>query len=186
LYSFTANTRHGMPMSVADKKSSAKKMLEDIEWECWSDRQIGRHVGLSHPTVAAIRASMSTSAPEKVKFIKDGKEYEKKRVSERAIKPAPELKSVAEVTEEPEKHDPKDDAIKFLIEENDKLKDQLAAISGDESETTMTHISELREELKQAKIELAAVIKSRDSYQAENSQLKKQVSYMQRQIKKAA
>jgi FtsZ-binding cell division protein ZapB len=50
----------------------------------------------------------------------------------------------------------------------------------------MTHISELREELKQAKIELAAVIKSRDSYQAENSQLKKQVSYMQRQIKKAA
>ena len=41
-------------------------------------------------------------------------------------------------------------------------------------------------ELKQAQIELKAVIKSRDMYQAECAQLKRQVAYYQRESKKAA
>jgi len=44
----------------------------------------------------------------------------------------------------------------------------------------------LRDELKQAQIELKAVTASRNTYQSENAQLKKQVAYYQREMKKAA
>jgi cell shape-determining protein MreC len=45
-------------------------------------------------------------------------------------------------------------------------------------------INSLREELRVANIELAAVKQSRDQYQSENAQLKQQVMMQQRQLKK--
>jgi chromosome segregation ATPase len=85
-----------------------------------------------------------------------------------------------------DKHDEKQEAIEFLIEENDKLKAQLAVATADDPEFTKNLIDELQAELKQTKIELNAVIKSRDMYQAECAQLKKQVASHQRQARKAA
>jgi hypothetical protein len=54
----------------------------------------------------------------------------------------------------------------------------------EEKQAATELITELREELRLTKIELEAVKINRDQYQAENSQLKKQVLAMQRQIKK--
>ena len=58
-YSFGANATHGLPPSYEDRVQSANRMLADSEWGRRSDREIGRHCGLSHPTVAKLRAAMN-------------------------------------------------------------------------------------------------------------------------------
>ena len=81
-------------------------------------------------------------------------------------------------------HTEEQDAIQYLIEENDKLKDQLAAGVADDPETAKQHIEELRDEVNKLKMELTVVTKSRDMYQAECGELRKQVAMYQRQMKK--
>ena len=58
LYSIEANTRHGVPLLLSDRKRGAKTLLEDPEWKEWSDREIGRKTGLHHETVGAIRREL--------------------------------------------------------------------------------------------------------------------------------
>jgi hypothetical protein len=100
----------------------------------------------------------------------------------------PELKGPEIKPEEPGNGE-QQEAINMMLAENEELKVRLAvvAMEGTEEEKAMASqtISELREELRITKIELAAVKQSRDQYQSENSQLKKQVMSMQRQLKKA-
>ncbi len=76
----------------------------------------------------------------------------------------------------------------MLLAENEELKARVAVVAmegtPEEKQAATALIDELREELRITKIELAAVKQSRDQYQSENSQLKKQVLSMQRQLKK--
>jgi hypothetical protein len=84
--------------------------------------------------------------------------------------------------------DQNQEAIDMLLAENEELKARVAvaAMEGtpEEKQAATDLISELREELRITKIELAAVKQNRDQYQLENSQLKRQVLSMQRQLKK--
>lgn len=180
LYSFGANGMHGMQMTIEDKRRIVLEMLNDFEWGSYKDREIARACHVSHTFVARMRASMEEVKSSSKKS--DTSERAPKKTS--AAGPVTLVEPpVAEVTDKP---DEKQEALEFLIEENDKLKDQLAAATAEDPEFAKSHMEELRQELKLAKIELAAVIKSRDQFQAENSQLKKQVSYLQKQLKKAA
>lgn len=72
LYSMGANTRHGIPLPLSDRKRCANAMLEDEEWSQWSDRKIAKQCGLHHETVGAIRREIYgdnrqnvTNQPEK-------------------------------------------------------------------------------------------------------------------------
>jgi hypothetical protein len=190
LYSFKANGMHGMPMSNEDKRRIVLEMLNDFEWHTWSDREIARQCCVSHVFVSKLRNTEDVLEATVTKHkTADGKVVERER------KPKKEKKvtlsssdgnvttGVAEVTDKP---DEKQEAIEYLIEENDKLKAQLAIGTAEDPEFTKNMIDELQADLKQAKIELQAVTKSRDMYQAECAQLKKQVVYYQRQLKKAA
>jgi len=186
LYSFGANGMHGLQMSNEDKRRIVLEMLNDFEWGGWSDREIARRCHVSHTFVTKLRASLEAAQPETIKYKgSDGEVREQVRKPKKTSAAGPVNVStpVAEVTD---KHDEKQEAIEYLIEENDKLKDQLASSTSDDPEFAKEHIDELRAEVKQLKIELQAVTKSRDMYQAECAQLKKQVSYYQRQQKKAA
>lgn len=179
LYSYSANGTHGLQMTTEDKRRIVLDMLNDFEWSEKSDRWIAKHCHVSHPFVAKLRASLSAPAPAVIKT-QDGKVIERKPKQNKVIKPAPELAPVQE------KNDEQDDAIKFLMEENDKLKDQLAKATANDPDFSANHVEELRQEVNQLKIELNAVTKSRDMYQKEATELKKQVAYYQRQAKKAA
>jgi FtsZ-binding cell division protein ZapB len=75
------------------------------------------------------------------------------------------------------------EAIDFLVQENEKLSDQLAVQGSSDPELAGKTIAELRDEIKQLTIELNSVKISRDQFQAENAQLKKQVTYLQKQLK---
>lgn len=187
LYSYGANGMHGLQMSNEDKRRIVLEMLNDFEWSGWSDREIARQCHVSHTFVTKLRNSMDSDSQETVKYKSaSGKVLEKERKPKKTSAAGPVVVSTPPVAEVTDKHDEKQEAIEFLIEENEKLKDQLASATAEDPNFAKEHIEELRGELKQAKIELAAVIKSRDMYQAECAQLKKQVASYQRQLKKAA
>jgi FtsZ-binding cell division protein ZapB len=175
LYSKVANNLHGLPPTLQDKLNNAKELIEDFEWGAWSNREIGRICDVSHVTVAKLRVG---KVPEKVKFLdKDGE------VKTRVTKPEKPAKTF-DVTPPPPVDDGKQqEAIDFLVQENEKLSDQLAVQGAADPELAEKTIGELRDEIKQLTIELNSVKISRDQFQAENAQLKKQVVYLQKQVK---
>ena len=180
LYSKSANNRHGKPPTLQDKLHNVKEMIDDFEWGYFSNREIGRICDVSHVTVAKMRVG---KVPEKVKFFdKDGE------VKTRVTKP-PKAEKTFDFTPPPAiPATPVDDgkqqeAIDFLVQENEKLSDQLAVKGAADPELAEKTIAELRDEIKQLTIELNSVKISRDQFQAENAQLKKQVAYLQKQLK---
>jgi archaellum component FlaC/uncharacterized ParB-like nuclease family protein len=179
LYSKVANNLHGLPPSLQDKIANAQELIDDFEWGGFSNREIGRICDVSHVTVAKLRVG---KVPEKVKFFdKDGE------VKTRTTKP-PKAEKTFDVATPATPATPVDDgkqqeAIDFLVQENEKLSDQLAVKGSSDPELAGKTIAELRDEIKQLTIELNSVKISRDQFQAENAQLKKQVVYLQKQVK---
>lgn len=165
-----ANKTHGLNRSHATKRKQVLIYLEDFEWSELSDRQIAKKVGVSHPFVANLRAELS------------GKKENPKAPKKADTKKTPEPVNEVDLSEE------SDEMVEELIKENQRLSDQLAikAMAGTEEEKNLAHetIESLREELRVAKLELAAVKQSRDTFQSENAQLKKQVAMLQKQLKK--
>jgi ParB-like chromosome segregation protein Spo0J len=168
LYSLSANDSHGLRRTNADKRKSVMTLLEDDEWKQWSSSDIARACKVSTVFVIKIRNALGDK-PEVVKITRNGKVEERK--SDRKI---------SEVT--PEVQDEKDDALQILLEENQKLTDKLtlAALPEEDRFLAEMEIEDLREELRLTKIELEAVKISRDQFQAENAQLKRQIAAMQR------
>ena len=179
LYSKVANNLHGLPPTLQDKINNAIEMIGDSEWGGWSNREIGRICDVSHVTIAKLRIG---KVPEKVKFLdKDGE------VKTRTTKP-PKAEKTFDVATPATPATPVDDgkqqeAIDFLVQENEKLSDQLAVKGSSDPELAGKTIAELRDEIKQLTIELNSVKISRDQFQAENAQLKKQLVYLQKQLK---
>lgn len=190
LFSKKANGTHGIPLSYTDRRQAAIDMLQDYEWDKWSDREIADHVNLSQPTVSKLRVEFGT-VRDTIKY-RDSKGVERER--KRAVKPEKE-KPVAEekpVTLETPKeevqydnHDPKDEVIAELIRQNNDLEFQLAVGTAENPEFAKQLIQELRDENEQLKRELRAVTISRDTYQTENNQLRKQCTMYQKKLKAA-
>lgn len=53
-----ANAAHGLRRSNADKRRAVLRLLEDPEWSRWSDREIARRCGVTHPFVANLRREL--------------------------------------------------------------------------------------------------------------------------------
>lgn len=104
------------------------------------------------------------------------------QVEKKTTKPAPAPEPVNHELEEAAQ------AIAELADENEKLRDRLAVEAMDASEEEKTEashtINELRSKIKTLEAELDAVKASRDGFQRENAELKKQVQMHQRTIKK--
>jgi uncharacterized ParB-like nuclease family protein len=176
LYSKVANNLHGLPPSLQDKLHNVKEMVDDFEWGGWSNREIGRICDVSHVTVAKMRVG---KMPEEVKYIDRFGETQKRKVAPKDFdKPA-----TPAIPATPVDDGKQQEAIDFLVQENEKLTDQLAVQGSADPELAGKTIAELRDEIKQLTIELNSVKISRDQFQAENAQLKKQVVYLQKQLK---
>jgi hypothetical protein len=62
LHAVGANGTHGLLRTNADKRRSVAIMLDDPEWTKWSDRQIAKACGVTHPYVASIRTPKKEKA----------------------------------------------------------------------------------------------------------------------------
>lgn len=175
LYSLSANSKHGLRRTNADKRKAVLTVLADPEWSEFSSRKIADMCAVSHMFVNNIRKEVE-------------REAEKSRVNISKTKP-PKLNNVVEEPlEEDEVGSVKDDMVAELIEQNERLNDRLAVEVMDASEEEKTlakeTIDSLRSEVKNLRIELEAVKKSRDQYQMECSEMKKQIKMLQRQLNK--
>jgi len=170
LFSLSANAAHGLRRTNDDKRKAVVTMLDDLEWGDWSDRLIAQHCGVSHPTVARIRSERGDQKEER-KFQRNGKTHVMKINTE----------------EKPEPHDHQKEMQDALIQQNESLTQELALAkmggATENKEAAKSLMDELREENRMLRIELEAVKKSRDSFQAENAQMKKQIAMLTKKAK---
>ena len=148
--------------------------------------RVGIHIaaqcGVSNTFVASLRKGGDTR--DKVKYVTPtGKVMEKAKIKKKEKEP------VLKEAPPPPPEDQTKEAIDMLVAENEQLKDRLAvgAMEGSPEERAMAEqtITELREEVRILKIELTAVKSSRDTFQAENQQLKAQIKMLNSKLKKA-
>jgi len=104
--------------------------------------------------------------------------------------PRSQVRTKAEPPKKEElEYDPKAELLESLATENEQLKDKLAInqMGGtDEEKISATEkIAELRERIRVLEAELEAIKVTRNSYQTENGQLKKQVAMLQKKLKAA-
>jgi hypothetical protein len=62
LYGIRRNSAHGLRYSHEDKRNAIRLLVSDPQCSAWSDRQIARHCGVDHKTVAAVRKEIAASA----------------------------------------------------------------------------------------------------------------------------
>ena len=63
LYSLSANSKHGLKRSNADKRKAVQTLLSDAEWSKWSSRDIAKHCSVGHPLVDEMRKSSLEDLP---------------------------------------------------------------------------------------------------------------------------
>jgi hypothetical protein len=72
LYSLSANGKHGLRRSNADKRKAVQTVLDDPEWAQWSDKEIARRCMVGHPLVASMRPVTGSSSGERTYATKHG------------------------------------------------------------------------------------------------------------------
>ncbi|WP_241474257.1 transcriptional regulator [Mycolicibacterium neoaurum] len=61
ILSIALNSRHGLPLTLRDRKAAAKRVL--VQHPDWSDRALAALVGLSNKTVSKIRLELGSQLP---------------------------------------------------------------------------------------------------------------------------
>ena len=192
LYSLSANSKHGLRRTNADKRKAVQTLLDDAEWSKWSDREIAKRCAVGYDLVADIRKSHLPETIDRPQsdtrtVQRNGTTYEQKTANIGKQKPSePEPAPAPEEPQEPE-YTPLDEAMDTIKD----LQDALAlANAGDLSEADRIQaadlIARLREEVRVLTLKLQAVTASRDHYQTENGELKKQIARQRREIDKLA
>jgi hypothetical protein len=189
LASLEANSTHGLPRTNSDKRKAVQMMLDDFEWSDWSNAEIARRCRVSHTFVNKMRPADGSSK----KYLRGGVELEREGGKKNPVdtKVAPEPKQPKEESPQPVQptgYTQEDEALKYLTEENQRLNDRLAIAGMDatEEERSLADelIADLREQVKMLELELESVKRSRDIFQSECNELKKQCLSQQRQLKK--
>ena len=206
LHSVGANASHGLRRTNEDKRKAVTTLLEDAEWGKWSDNQIAKACGVSHPFVGQIRRSLETITSEPRTYTtKHGTEAVMnttnigKKKADAPVAP-PTEKNPARTLEAaplPEEQMDSDDelaeahhTIADLAAEVDQLRDQLAIKHMDASESEKQHaagtIADLRRQVKALEEENATLKVSRDTYMQKCAEMQKQINYWRREAEKRA
>jgi len=180
LYSFGVNAEHGLRRSNADKRKAVMGMLDDSEWSVWSDRKIAEACGVTHPFVSGLR---------KPKVVTVTTPDEENPTGEVVTVTTPDATGKPALTVvQPSKEDEYTD----LDAAQDQVKDlqdalvvaNMGDVAQEDKGQAATLIAELRARIKALEQTLRAVTISRDTYQAENVQLRNQINRQRREIDK--
>jgi ParB-like chromosome segregation protein Spo0J len=188
-YSTAVNAKHGMRRSYADRRKAVMTLLDDFEWSLKSNTEIAKHVGVSVSFVSNLRNS-SGKMPDKVQYTTpSGETKTKVKASGRPakVKEEPPVQKEEPTPPAPD-YKAHEELIETLTKENAELTQRLAvsAMEGTDEEKQSANelITDLTEKLRIAEIEIVSLKGSRDRFQNECAQLKKQVAAQQRQLKK--
>lgn len=192
LYSLSANSKHGLRRSNADKRRAVETLLADAEWCKWSDHELARRCAVSVSFVGDVRKAHCslttvTTPQERTVKTKHGTTTTMKTANVgKKSKPAEAAKAEETPAEPaPPEYTPLDAANDQISDLQDAL--ALAAagdLSPEDKEQAAGLIARLREEIRVLTATLKAVTASRDHYQAENGELKHQIRLQRREIDK--
>ncbi len=100
LASIKENAAHGLPLTLAERRRAAERLLGDPEWGKESDRELGRRCGLDNKTVAKLRAGRAPATRGKKRTVRRrGQVYEMGVSPVRAI-PASRAADIPKPSEE--------------------------------------------------------------------------------------
>lgn len=177
LFSVGVNAAHGLRRTNADKRKAVETLLADEEWGTLTDREISRLVHVSVSFVGAVRR------PE----VKERQQANRISSSTKKVSECSQTTPINDHLEEAEqKIKELSYEINSISEENDKLRDAIAAGQLPDSveiQTAEEIIIDLRKQVKNLQIELQAVKESRDKCKQEIISLKSQCARQAKQLK---
>lgn len=193
LYSLSANSKHGLRRSNADKRRAVQTLLDDSEWGSWSDHELARRCAVSVSFVGDVRKSHCsrttvTDPNARTVTTKHGTTttMQTANIGKKSKPEEPEKPAEPQPPPEPE-YTPLDAAQDQISDLQDALaRASIGELSAEEKEEAAGLISRLREENRVLKASLKAVTASRDHYQAENGELRRQIRLQRREIDKLA
>jgi hypothetical protein len=94
LHACGANATHGLQRTNADKRLAVEALLRDEEWRKWSDSEIARRCGVSHPFVGNVRETLKLTCndfkSDEVRKGADGRTYNTSNIGKKKpIAPQP-------------------------------------------------------------------------------------------------
>jgi len=190
LFALSANDKHGLRRTNADKRRSVLVLLEDFEWSEWNNTKIAEVCGVSATFVDKIRKETNTPTPATRKVSRDGVEYEMdtSKMGKKSKEPKEDPEPV--IDEKEQKIEEMATEFKAIAEENEELKAQIAVGlmegTAEDKKKAQEIIEEQAEKIKSLEAQVKGLTASRDAYQLKNADLLKQVNYWKKQAQKAA
>jgi hypothetical protein len=190
LFALSANDKHGLRRTNADKRRSVLVLLEDFEWSEWNNTKIAEVCGVSATFVDKIRKETNTPTPATRKVSRDGVEYEMdtSKMGKKSKEPKEDPEPV--IDEKEQKIEEMATEFKAIAEENEELKAQIAVGlmegTAEDKKKAQEIIEEQAERIKSLEAQVKGLTASRDAYQLKNADLLKQVNYWKKQAQKAA
>lgn len=199
LFSLSANSRHGLKRSNADKRKAVKTLLDDVEWSKWSDHELARRCAVSVSFVGDIRKSICSQTtdnqqPETRTVKRNGTTYQQNTANVGKKKPddkpaastatQPE-QPAAPAEEPPPEYTPLDQAMDTVRELQDALALANAGHLSEEDKTQAAElIARLREENRILTLKLKAMTAARDGFMTQVAELKKQCAMQRKELDK--
>jgi hypothetical protein len=180
-----ANYANGERYSPEDKRHALKLALEKERYTNQSDRQLAKILRVSHPFVAKVRKAAGKQ-PDTINVNRKGAKYTVQSPKKASNEPAPttpqyeptEEDKIKEITSE----------MQDIVVENEKLQTRLAVVAmeatPEERGLAQARFDEMEKTIKTLEADNRVLKASRDSFQRECAELKKQVSYWERRAKK--
>ena len=180
-----ANRENGQRYTNADKRKIIVNALDHDEYGKLNDSQLSSTFDVSRPFIAKIRKELNKPQPEFITAIRDGKEIQMRNT--KAI--SKEVDETPEPIEENTVITELSHTVQELAEENKKLEARVAVAAMDatpeEKASAEKIISDLQEQIKILEADNRVLKASRDSFQSEASEAKKQALYGKRRYEKA-
>jgi len=185
-YAFTsANQGNGERYSPKDKRHALKLALEKERYNNQSDRKLAETLKVSHPFVAKVRKAAGKQ-PDTIDVTRKGAKYTVQSPKKASNEPAPTTPQYEPTEEDKIKEIASE--MQDIVVENEKLQARLAVAAmeatPEERGLAKTKFDEMEKTIKTLEADNRVLKASRDSFQRECAELKKQVSYWERRAKK--
>jgi len=186
LYSLSANSKHGLRRSNADKRRAVQTLLDDAEWSKWSSNEIAKRCAVGVDMVIALRNSSlsETKVTEREVKTKHGTTttMNTANIGKKARPAEPEKPAEPPPSPEPE-YTPLDAAHDQISDLQDALaRASVGELSAEEKEEAAGLIARLREEVRVKDATIKALVASRDHLQRENGELKRQCAMQRKEL----
>ncbi len=189
LYSLSANSKHGLRRSNADKRRAVQTLLDDAEWGAWSDNELARRCSVSVSFVGDVRKAhysptIVTNPQQRIVTTKHGTTttMNTANVGKRATPAEPEKSAAPHPPPEPE-YTPLDAAHDQISDLQDALaRASVGELSTEEKEEAAGLVARLREEVRVKDATIKALVASRDHLQRENGELKRQCAMQRKEL----